>query len=89
MNLHNVTSKIDVDSRTSCWICLQISLNFKPPNSASACTRPFPNFAPASVTNLTSNLRLAKYVRQASTVAALLSLAFGYTAGSLFHRSLR
>jgi hypothetical protein len=30
-----------------------------------------------------------EYVWPASTVAALLSLAFGYTAGSLLHRSLR
>jgi hypothetical protein len=30
-----------------------------------------------------------EYVWPASTVAALLSLAFGYTAGSLFGRSLR
>jgi hypothetical protein len=89
MNLHNVTGKIDIDSR-------KISPDMPPDILELQATEQRQRLH-ETMSELRSGVRhkldvksqAREYVWQASTVAALLSLAFGYTAGSLFHRSLR
>jgi hypothetical protein len=89
MNLHNVTNKIDVDSR-------KISPNMPPDILELQATEQRQRLH-ETISELRSGVRhkldvksqAREYVWQASAAAALLSLAFGYTAGSLFHRSLR
>jgi hypothetical protein len=89
MNLHNVTSKVNVDSR-------KISPDM-PPDILELQAAEQRQRLHETISELRSGVRqkldvktqAREYVWPASTVAALLSLAFGYTAGSLLHRSLR
>ena len=89
MNLHNVTSKVNVDSR-------KITPEM-PPDILEMKAVEQRERLHGTISELRSNVRqkldvktqAREYVWPATTVAALLSLAFGYTAGSLFHRSLR
>ena len=88
MNLHNVTSKVNVDSR-------KITPEM-PPDILEMKAVEQRERLHGTISELRSNVRqkldvktqAREYVWPATTVAALLSLAFGYTAGSLFHRSL-
>jgi hypothetical protein len=88
MNLHNVTSKVNVDSRK---ITPQM-----PPDILEMKAVEQRERLHGTISELRSNVRqkldvktqAREYVWPATTLAALLSLAFGYTAGSLFHRSL-
>jgi len=89
MNLHNVTAKIDTDSRK---ISPQMPPDILEMRAAEQRQR-----LHETISELRSGVRhkldvkaqAREYVWPATTVAALLSLAFGYTAGSLFRRSLR
>jgi hypothetical protein len=88
MNLHNVTSKVNVDSR-------KITPEM-PPDILEMKAVEQRERLHGTISELRSNVRqkldlktqAREYVWPVTTVAALLSLAFGYTAGSLFHRSL-
>jgi hypothetical protein len=88
MNLHNVTSKVNVDSR-------KITPEM-PPDILEMKAVEQRERLHGTISELRSNVRqkldvktqAREYVWPATTLAALLSLAFGYTAGSLFHRSL-
>lgn len=88
MNLHNTTSKLNVDPR-------KISPDI-PPDILELQAAEQRERLHGTISELRSNVRqkldvktqAREYVWPASTVAALLSLALGYTAGSLFHRSL-
>jgi hypothetical protein len=89
MNLHNVTAQVNVDTR-------KITPEM-PPDILEMKAVEQRERLHGTISELRSNVRqkldvktqAREYVWPATTVAAILSLAFGYTAGSLFHRSLR
>lgn len=89
MNLHNVTSEVNVDPRKITPDMPADILQLKAVEQRERLH--------GTISELRSNVRqkldvktqAREYVWPATTAAALLSLAFGYTAGSLLHRSFR
>ena len=88
MNLHNVTSKIDMDSRKISPDMPADILELQAAEQRQRLHETLSELRSGVRHKLDVKSQAREYVWQASTVAALLSLAFGYTAGSLFHRSL-
>jgi hypothetical protein len=89
MNLHNVTSKVNVDSRKISPDMPPDILELQATEQRQRLHETFSELRSSVRHKLDVKSQAREYVWPASTVAALLSLAFGYTAGSLFHRSLR
>ncbi len=89
MNLHNVTSKIDIDSRKISPDMPADILELQATEQRQRLHETISELRSGVRHKLDVKSQAREYVWQASTVATLLSLAFGYTAGSLFHRSLR
>jgi len=89
MNLHNVTSKIDADSRTVNTQMPPDILQMKAAEQRQRLHETISELRSGVRQKLDVKSQAREYVWPASAVGALLSLAFGYTAGSLFRRSLR
>lgn len=89
MNLHNVTSHIDADSRKISPQMPADILEMRAVEQRQRLHETFSELRSGVRHKLDVKAQTREYVWQASTVGALLSLAFGYTAGSLFRRSLR
>ena len=89
MNLHNVTSKIDADSRKISPDMPADILELQATEQRLRLHETISELRSSVRHKLDVKSQAREHVWQASSLAALLSLAFGYTAGSLFHRSLR
>ncbi len=89
MNLHNVTAKVNADSRKITPDMPPDILEMHAAEQRERLHQTFSELRSGVRHKLDVKSQAREYVWPASTVAALLSLAFGYTAGSLFHRSLR
>jgi hypothetical protein len=89
MNLHNVTSKVNVDSRKISPDMPADILELQAAEQRQRLHETISELRSSVRHKLDVKSQARQYVWPASTMAALLSLAFGYTAGSLFHRSLR
>ena len=89
MNLHNVTSQIDADSRKISPQIPSDILEMKAVEQRQRLHETFSELRSGVRHKLDVKSQAREYVWQATAVGTLLSLAFGYTAGSLFRRSLR
>jgi len=88
MNLHNVAANVNVDSRKITPEMPPDILEMKAAEQRERLHETIAELRSGVRHKLDVKTQAREYVWPATTVAALLSLAFGYTAGSLFHRSL-
>jgi hypothetical protein len=88
MNLHNVAAHVNIDSRKITPEMPADILQMKAAEQRERLHETISELRSGVRHRLDVKTQAREYVWPATTVAALLSLAFGYTAGSLFHRSL-
>jgi hypothetical protein len=88
MNLHNVAAHVNIDSRKITPEMPADILQMKAAEQRERLHETISELRSGVRHKLDVKTQAREYVWPATTVAALLSLAFGYTAGSLFHRSL-
>jgi hypothetical protein len=89
MNLHNVTSHVDVDPRKISPQMPPDILELKAVEQRQRLHETFSELRSGVRHKLDVRSQAREYVWPASAVGALLSLAVGYTTGSLFRRSFR
>ena len=89
MNLHNVTSEVNIDSRKISPEMPPDILQMKAAEQRQRLHETFSELRSGVRHKLDVKSQMREYVWPVSAVAAVLSLAFGYTAGSVLGRSLR
>ncbi|HLH10189.1 MAG TPA: hypothetical protein VKW78_23340 [Terriglobales bacterium] len=90
MTLHNVTSEVDIRSRSGISPATPPDiLELRAVEQRERLHQTLVELRSGVRQKLDIRSQAREYVWPASVVAALLSLAFGYTAGSVIHRGLR